>query len=155
MLARLTRKPPRSHRPATSNFANGSARRASEVVVPLAQPLEGVFVLGVEDQHGHGGLVHEELVDEAVVRLPGEIPQPDLPLVSPLNRSCGSGQLRRPDAVGGNGGVEPVPGESDGQPRLADAAVADEEDLGVGVVLTAFPPAKCPIPPDPTRSPRH
>src|SRR5262249_40657469 len=49
-----------------------------QVAVPLAEPLERVLTLRVEHEHRQRRLVHEELVDQSVVGLAGEVPEPDL-----------------------------------------------------------------------------
>ena len=76
-------------------------RRFLHVAIPLAESLEWIFVLRVEDQHRRRGVIHEKLMHEAVIHLPGEIPQPDFALDVVLVRGVRQLPLRRPRAIGG------------------------------------------------------
>ena len=109
------------------------ARGAGEIAVPLAQRLEEVFLLAVEDQHRQRGFVHVELVDQPLVRLAAEIPEPDFPLDAVAGRH-GQLPLRRPRADRRVAGLPVIQSQSLGKPRLARAALADEEDFGVRVL---------------------
>src|SRR5215831_16408579 len=74
------------HQPATiapagdEQFLERPASRTHQIVVPLPKALKWIFALRVEDQHCQGGFVHVELMDQAIVGLSGEVPEPDFPL---------------------------------------------------------------------------
>ena len=78
-------------------LGEGLAGAAGEVALPLAEGLEEVFFLAIEDQHGEGSIFHVEGVDEALVGLASEVPEPDFAL-----ESVGGGGLRQRD-LGGPG----------------------------------------------------
>jgi hypothetical protein len=46
----------------------------------LPKALEWILALRVEDQHCKGGFVHVKLMDQAIIGLSGEVPEPDFPL---------------------------------------------------------------------------
>jgi hypothetical protein len=49
-----------------------------EVTIPLAYSVKQIFVLRIKHEHSCGGLVHVKLMHEAIVHLPGKIPEPYL-----------------------------------------------------------------------------
>src|SRR6266853_2411215 len=53
--------------PCSQKLGKRFAHRLCNVAVPLAQALEWILVLGIKNQDGSGGLIHKELVDQAVV----------------------------------------------------------------------------------------
>ena len=114
------------------------ARGAPEVALPLAQSLERVVALGIEDQNRQGRLVHEELVDQAIIGLAGEIPEPDLALDVLGALGVRKGQMGCKGTIGRDALPELILGEAIGQAGLAHAAVAHEQDLGVGVARSCF-----------------
>src|SRR6185436_9546888 len=99
------------------------ARGAGEIAVPLAQRLEEIFLLAVEDQHRQRGFVHVELMDQPLVRLTTEIPEPDFPFDASTGRH-GELPLRRPRTDSRVAGLPVIQSQSLGKPRLACAALA-------------------------------
>ena len=122
------------HAPGDQQLGEFLARGAGEIAVPLAQRLEEVFLLAVEDQHRQRGFVHVELVDQPLVRLAAEIPEPDFPLDAVSPGGHRQLPLRRPRADRRVAGLPVIQGQSLGKPGLARAALADEEDFGIGVL---------------------
>ena len=57
-------------------------RGPRQVAIPGPRRIEEFLFLRIEDQRGHLRLIHIELVDQPLVGLPPEVPQPDLPLDS-------------------------------------------------------------------------
>ena len=121
------------HAPGDQQLGERLARGAGEIAVPLAQRLEEIFLLAVEDQHRQRGFVHVKLVDQPLVRLAAEIPEPDFPLDAVAGRH-GQLPLRRPRADRRVAGFPVIQRQPLGKPRLARAALADEEDFGVRVL---------------------
>lgn len=60
--------------PSHQEFGRFPLAGGAQGLVPIADALEGVVVLGIEDQEPQGGIVHVQLMDQAIIRLPGEIP---------------------------------------------------------------------------------
>jgi hypothetical protein len=52
------------------------ARGTREIVVPLAERLEDVFLLAIEDKHSQRSVLHVELMDEPLIRHPRTLHHP-------------------------------------------------------------------------------
>lgn len=73
---RLARRPPGICTSGNQELGELLSRGAGELAIPLAPSLKKVFLLGVLDQHRQRGFVHVKLVNQPLVRLPAEIPEP-------------------------------------------------------------------------------
>jgi hypothetical protein len=67
-------------------FLEVLCRGPRQVAIPGLQHIQEFGFLRIEDQRGHLRLIHVELVDQPLIGLPPEVPQPDLP----LDRRAGS-----------------------------------------------------------------
>ena len=104
----------------------------------MPKSLKRILALRIENQHRHCRVIHEELVDEAIIHPPGKVPQPDIALYAGFLLVVTQRPMRRPRAVSGRQqfvvlDLETV-GEVVAKPRLAHAALTDEEDFGVCVL---------------------
>ena len=106
--------------------------------LPVAQAIDHLVVFGVEQQQHQGGAIKEELVNQALIGLAAEIPEPDLPLGLVCGAGRGSGLGQEPlGAPGADGGglalLKAAGGQAAGETRFAGATFAHHQHLGVGV----------------------
>src|SRR5260370_32178982 len=103
-------------------------------MLPLPQARQHGAPIGIEDQQYESCPIDVELVDQPLVRLPAEVPQPDLSFPTRFRWQILYGPLRRPRAGSGIARREGIFRQPLRETGLASTALAHEEDFGVRVL---------------------